>query len=279
MDIDENAVVSNLIGGLGNNLFIAVAGWILSQRLNCKHYIFQYNSNDHNWKRQSYNETILKYLGEAIPVSQSQGLAYCYHIGYTRTPCKNAFEFDMDSYRPKMILDGYFQNYSYIQPYETDIRSRVLQGIEQIRDKIRTIYQFVDWETTQFLHIRRGDYLKYPEYHPVQPIEYYETALKHMTDATDRFIFSDDMEWVKEQPFFKSLTNVTFIDNADELYCLAFMSLCQGGAVCGNSTFSWWGAFLGSYAARSPICIPKNYMNREKVGDFTKIFPEDWIQL
>ena len=66
------------------------------------------------------------------------------------------------------------------------------------------------------------------------------------------------------------------IESIDELYCLAFMSLCLGGAICANSTFSWWGAFLGTYGKRNPIFVPRLW---SKVYNTNGLYPDEWIKL
>lgn len=276
--IYEDGVVSNLIGGLGNNLFIAVAGWIASQRIECPHYIFKYTTNEHNWKHHDYTQTILKYLGTCLPQEQEEGLATMRKQGYTSRPLVCPFEYNIDDIHTKQILEGYFQTYSYIQFHEQDIRKNMLQGLEPIREAMRKEFPSVDWTTSVFVHVRRGDYLKNPHIHTIQPIGYYETALQHCAHASDIFLFSDDMEWVKQQKFFHSFDNVYFIEKNDELECLALMSLCGGGAVCANSTFSWWGAFLGAYARRSPVCVPRDWIHVPPY-DSSVLIPSDWIRI
>jgi hypothetical protein len=56
------------------------------------------------------------------------------------------------------------------------------------------------------------------------------------------------------------------------------MSLCKGGAICANSSFSWWGAFLGSYSERNPVIIPKRWIKNNS-SDPIDMFPSEWIQL
>ena len=79
------------------------------------------------------------------------------------------------------------------------------------------------------------------------------------------------MEWVKEQEYFNSEIFEQY-ESSDELESLALMSLCLGGAICGNSTFSWWGAFLGAYSLRNPVFVPKNWIKM----DITCLFPDEW---
>lgn len=53
------------------------------------------------------------------------------------------------------------------------------------------------------------------------------------------------------------------------------MSKCQAGAILANSTFSWWGGFLGPYKYRNPIIYPKQWIK----GDDIQLFFKDWICL
>lgn len=56
-------------------------------------------------------------------------------------------------------------------------------------------------------------------------------------------MFSDDILWCKDQSFFNKDIYV-ILDINDEIETMAFMTLCKGGAIIGNSTFSWWGGVL-----------------------------------
>jgi hypothetical protein len=112
--------------------------------------------------------------------------------------------------------------------------------------------------------------------HFLQPIEYYEKAYSILVEKANIdkiYIVSDDIAWVKEQPFFKSIPGATFWEDPDELKTLALLSLCVGGAICANSTFSWWGAFLGAHADRKPVIMPEHYFIDAPVD----LFPKEWI--
>jgi hypothetical protein len=66
------------------------------------------------------------------------------------------------------------------------------------------------------------------------------------------------------------------VDIQDELESLALMSLCRKGAICANSTFSWWGAFLGTYGERAPVYVPEKWISDPPI---VSLFPPEWIIL
>jgi hypothetical protein len=128
------------------------------------------------------------------------------------------------------------------------------------------------------IHVRRGDYLKPPhsDFMPSCSISYYEKALQQFDIKEKTFcIFSDDLEWCKGQTVFSSLPNKLFIDEPDECKSLALMTVCHGGFICANSTFSWWGAFLGAHVKRQPVIVPLQWVKGEEVD----LFPKEWIHL
>ena len=108
-----------------------------------------------------------------------------------------------------------------------------------------------------------------------------DTKLKYDAKV---FVFSDDIEWVKNQPFFNppsatppdQTTTPFVIIETDEIETMAYMSLCRGGAICANSSFSWWGAFLGAHQTRSPVYVPRNWMLECQIDG---LFPDEWNQI
>ena len=80
--------------------------------------------------------------------------------------------------------------------------------------------------------------------------DYYEKALAEFPDDIPVIVFSDHIEWCKEQEFFASdrfiMSESTeeFSDGQRVPWTdLCLMSLCTD-AIIANSSFSWWGAWL-----------------------------------
>ena len=114
------------------------------------------------------------------------------------------------------------------------------------------------------LHVRRGDpnltdprgfkwsYTQCSSQHPPQPLEYYEKALRAFPEDQPVIVFSDSVDWVKEQELFQpdrfmiSEPEDKYEDGSFTPYAdLCLMSLCSH-AIIANSSMSWWGAWLQS---------------------------------
>lgn len=100
-------------------------------------------------------------------------------------------------------------------------------------------------EDSVALHIRRGDYMNVIHIVGIIPLDYYKTCvaeLKKLFPNITAFIFSDDINWVRENLNLDVPTEyVKDCESDNEEFYL--MSLCKH-TVIANSTFSWWAAWL-----------------------------------
>jgi hypothetical protein len=175
-----------------------------------------------------------------------------------------------------------------------------------VKDIIRKDYVFKDEILTPckeivneldnpiFIHVRRGDYLVKPEAHPTCPILYYEKALQCFNKESPVLIFSDDIDWCKEQKLFESDRfmvseyNEKYSQTCDTLcgrqkslipyFDLCMMSLCTGGIIA-NSTMSWWGAWLIENPTQ-PIVAPNPWFGSlYDHYNMNDLLPEEWIEV
>lgn len=277
-------IVVQFCGGLGNKMFQFAAGYAASRRYNCPLYTKKVEDWNHHNECVNYFETIFRYMGthlepeiydDVVTKMFPAGMNYIHNFIYQFMISTEAYS--IDGLTVPVIFNQYFQFYPPLKMYEDDIRSIYNQGLFLTSKKVKADWSDVDFEKCAFLHIRRGDYLKYPDRHPVQPLSYYETAVSKLLaetpDLDKIFVFSDDMNWVNEEAFFKH-DKMQKIDTPDEIYTLAFMSMCKAGAICANSSFSWWGAFLGAHEKRKPVYVPKNWIMQCIVAG---LFPDEWV--
>jgi hypothetical protein len=113
------------------------------------------------------------------------------------------------------------------------------------------------------VHIRRGDYVKLGLI--VCDIQnYYARCIERMNreeqDAVF-YIFSDDIPWVKENLKVSDDCRLVFIDNKNSSPDdMRLLQHCNH-FIMSNSTFSWWGAFLGTHPNKK-VFVPKYWTER-----------------
>ena len=125
---------------------------------------------------------------------------------------------------------------------ESDIYFQDIKWFELHKDKVRRMFGVGIGSIDKIaIHVRRGDYLQFSHQYPnLMETEYYQTAM-NMFKEKDFIVFSDDIAWCKEQPIFK---DCEFSEDKTDVQDLNIMASCKG-IIMANSSFSWWGAFLG----------------------------------
>ena len=173
-----------------------------------------------------------------------------------------------------VLIDDYSQHKQYITNAAEILNFRPFEQLDYAEEI----------QTTPFavsVHVRRGDYLlpANKSNFGVCSVHYYlsaAVAVREHHPESCFFVFSDDMEWAKEN---LSLPNCVFVEHAQaqpdhaDLY---LMSLCKGHIIA-NSTFSFWGAYLSEGSSAIAI-YPKQWFV-EPTWNVPDIFPEHWIAL
>lgn len=179
-----------------------------------------------------------------------------------------------DNCPDNISLCGYFQTEKYFKHIENDIR-RAFTFVDEIREPTECQFKenFGDTEVIS-IHLRRGDYLQH-SHHPVQSIEYYGNGLSHMPKDIPVMVFSDDIEWCKEQEIFKD-DRFIFSEGNNTGVDLCLQTLCTYHIIA-NSSFSWWGSWL---AKSKRTVAPKKWFDGPYIGYDTKdLYLSNWIIL
>ena len=184
---------------------------------------------------------------------------------------EKTFNFDQDLFEncpDNVDLFGYFQNEKYFEHIEEEIKEDFAfsNKIQELCRNFLGDHEYIS------LHIRRGDYINNSN-HPVQPLNYYEVALKELDDNIPVIVFSDDYEWCKTQKIFESSRFLISEGNSTEID-LCLQTLCSYHIIS-NSSFSWW----GSYLAKSKKTIaPKIWFSGSLINnDCSGIYRKSWI--
>ena len=168
-------------------------------------------------------------------------------------------------------LWGFFQTERYFKHIEDEIR-KDFTFHNNIFTVCKDSLNLVDNPIA--LHIRRGDFIINAGNHPPLGLDYYEKALKEFDDNRNVIIFSDDTKWCKEQELFESDRFIVAEDN-DQFHDMCLMSLCNDFIIA-NSTFSWWGAWLGN---RGKVIAPKKWFGPNLNHDTKDLYCDGWILL
>lgn len=235
-------VTAFLMGGLGNQMFqIAVAHSIALDNNDEAVFDFTKCHTPHQGNTSDrYENNLFKLVKSKIDIKYQHLFEEAEINVYKQIP-----------YNYGLMIRGYFQNIKYFKHHQKQIQD--LFYIDQnniffIKDKFKN---FTDFSNTTSVHVRRGDYLKFPDVHPLCSKEYYANAMNTLIDQ--KFIFvSDDIEWVKQN--FKG-SNITYSDLNDEVLDLTLMTMCSNNIIA-NSSFSWWGAFLNRNKNKQVLSPP-----------------------
>ena len=282
----QNYIIVRRYGGLANQIFIVAATYCIQKQNNGLINILlapcTSRDNAHVASKYDYYQTLFSHFPNTIEVDippQLLGeshlfmyLAHLKQISYQSPQSSSYSPWDPSSIQIPCVLEGYFQFYPTIEPHIQDICGFLIKGLTEIRANFLEKYPNI--RSTAFLHVRRGDYIGLSHYHFLQPVDYYERALSYFAIDTPILLFSDDLDYCKGIDLFKN-RNCIFIDEPDEIIALALMSLCEKGAICANSTFSYWGAMLGAHSSGNTVIVPKNWCKDPPIC----LFPANWLIL
>lgn len=255
-------IVAKLQGGLGNQLFQWAFARSLSNLYNVSLYLDTsfYNQNIPGVTKRNFSLNKfpnLKYdLFENAQNNGKQFIRFSEPQSFTKLNYNSLYNY---------YLDGYFQSEDYFKDSSDIIREDLSPNVELIEK-----YPIVNKNNIS-LHIRRTDYITSNGYHPVQSLDYYKSSIEMIGDYDHIFVFSDDINWCKENLKFD---NMIFIEGNDEVEDIWLMSLCKNNIIA-NSSFSWWSAWLNKNENKKVI-YPKNWFGPQ-VNSLVSV-PKNWIK-
>tara|TARA_R110000764_G_scaffold20248_5_gene52121 strand:- start:2505 stop:3311 length:807 start_codon:yes stop_codon:yes gene_type:complete len=190
------------------------------------------------------------------------------------------FEYANISIKDFTDMKGYFQTEKYFQYAKQEVKDqfKFKSSIKvDVDDKIENGY-YPDPNTCTSIHIRLGDYTIKRGYHPAMTQEYYQTASK-LSGSKNYMIFSDDLDACRRM--LGAGSNIHYAEEVNPFAALYHMSLCSNHIIC-NSTFGWWGAWLGEMDNSSDdkkIIAPLNWFGDLHEYDSKDIVPDRWIKI
>lgn len=266
-------ITTYLQGGLGNQMFQIAAAYAQAKKYNDESI---FNLNNSHTPHQGENSS--KYKGKLLQFN---------HMDNAYSICPNVFKQPNHSYceipyQQNQQLQGYYQSEKFFNNVKTELIDKFRLGLTSYTDKWNTITEDLNKLSRQqktpivSVHIRRGDYKKFPGIHDTCSIDYYNKALDIMAEKIGEFnvyFVSDDIKWCKN--VFKEKGKFSMY--TDEVDDMILMVNCDHNIIA-NSSFSWWGAYLNTNPNKIVIG-PKHWFGPKGPKDQQDIIPKNWIKV
>jgi hypothetical protein len=290
-------IIVKITGGLGNQMFQYAVGRQLALKNNARLLLDTSGFEEYKLRKYSldhFNLTVeiadKKTLESFYQYLQKKNYFKRFYNRFLKRPkiiylIENNYEYKpniINKYNGDIVLEGFWQSEKYFEEIKNIIQQEfTLKTMPEPKDK--AVIDKIQSGNSVSIHIRRGDYVSNPttfQYHGICSLDYYIEATKLIQSRIDNpqyFVFSDDIDWSKENLGFLPKANFVAHNSADKDYeDLRLMSLCKHQIIA-NSSFSWWAAWLNTNKSKIVIA-PKTWV--AYTGVETKdIVPESWIRL
>jgi hypothetical protein len=176
---------------------------------------------------------------------------------------------------------GRWQSWKFFNENATIVRKEF--GFDKrLKSELQQLAIEIEKAESVCLHIRRGDLITSPLYSQIigaVDLSYYKFVVNDICKNVKGvvfYVFSDDIDWCKSTLTF--LPNSKFISRAygpnPSMGDLYLISRCKH-FIISNSTFAWWGAYLGE-SPRKKVYYPKNWYKDQKLSN-PEMCPPEWV--
>ncbi|MPM06810.1 O-antigen biosynthesis glycosyltransferase WbnK [bioreactor metagenome] len=258
-----------MVGRIGNVMFQIAAASTLAKKHNCKLIaipaLYKVSEPDNCLLieyLQQFKKTILRNVDICIKPPTIYRSAYF----------EPYFHYNPIIYLPNIFIKGYFQSEKYFNRNLVNELFRIDDATSKvINDKYGEILSLPGITS---INVRRGDYLKLSDYHPICTLDYYNRAIDIIGRDRPYLITSDDLNWCRKNfvgDYFY------FADYTSPTYDLYLQTMCKNNIIS-NSTFSWWGAWLNNDKDKLVISPKKWFGPKYAINDTKDLIPSEWIK-
>jgi len=269
-----NVVTVELMGGLGNQLFQIFTVMAYALRTS-KYYYFEATGISIGHRKKTYWDTLLSNLKSHVHPPRS-------HVVVK----EKGFRFQaLETSEASVKFLGYFQSFKYFESQKEAIYKILDLDAKKLAVSTKIA---IDYDSTVCLHVRIGDYIHFPNTHPIQTIDYYRVALEKLIvdtskdswkvlcvcEEADRVVVAEMVQQIKRVPLFSKLSFTIVESYIDDWEQLLMMSLCKHNIIA-NSTFSWWGAYLNAHSDKR-VYYPAKWVGSAAKIETVDMTPPDW---
>lgn len=262
-------IISNIIGGLGNQMFQYAIGRALSLRFGVPLIL---DTSDFVRYKLHHGFELPRLFKVPMSIATPDDMKHVLGWQYTQIVKRLLVRPFFKHLRPKNFivephfhhwsginnlaassyLYGHWQSASYFNDFENVIRSD-FQFKNPFDEHNNNVAGLIKNSNSISLHIRRGDYVNNSQNllrHGLCSLGYYQNAvefiLHHVVEPTI-FVFSDDIDWARHNLNLSVPSYFISHNTGPNSYIdMQLMSLCRHHIIA-NSSFSWWGAWLASW--------------------------------
>lgn len=183
-----------------------------------------------------------------------------------------------------VLLDGYWQSEKYFAAIAEHIWKQFsVRDLSRLNPKL--VRTFRD-PSSICVNVRRGDFVnneRSRRFHGVLGSDYMEQGVEFLAESVKNpkiFVFSDDVDWCREELRFPYPTEVIGHEHAGPKFrdYLHYMSLFNS-YVIPNSSFAWWAVWLSSFGRRDcRVVAPKRWFLDESYC-FDDLIPPTWHRI
>jgi Glycosyl transferase family 11 len=270
---EAGRTIVRLNGGLGNQLFQAAAGIAMVARTGNR-LIFELSSCSGKGARRYELES----FGHGADICEPEEV--CEFAAFSEA----GFHYDdrIEGLAGSVVLSGYFQSPRYFAAVEPLIRS-IFDLEALVRPEIRDQAALLAAAGTISIHVRRGDYtsnLATRLFHGRLDRYYYRSAISlllRVRPEAPLLVFSDEPHNIGS--LLDGIEGITVAVGNSHFEDLYLMKSCLHHIIA-NSSFSWWGAWLGQHAGTLTIA-PRQWFGRQALltHHCNDLFPQGWILL
>jgi len=289
-------VITNLIGGLGNQMFQYAAGRALSLELGVPLKLDVSGFASYGLHQGFELQKIFNCTADIASEKDVRGVLGGQFSSLIRRivsrPSMSVFrrkEFVVEPHfhywrgiknvSSSCYLAGYWQSEKYFSEAAAQIR-RDFSFRLPLECKNAELEKKINQANTVSLHLRRGDYVHKPNAaatYELCSLDYYKASIKHVAERIQQpqfLVFSDDIAWAKNNLKIDFQHQYVEHNNGVNSYNdMRLMSLCKHHIIA-NSSFSWWGAWLNPYSEKIVIAPKKWFAYDADTADLT---PNEWL--
>lgn len=283
-------IIVKMIGGLGNQMF-QYALYKKMQVLNKEVYLDITDCNTRNEHNGYELEKVFDINANIATIDQVKELAdigekitnkikrklFKKKTHYIQKKLKDDLRI-LDS--DNLYLDGFWQWDGYFKDIRKELISDFQFNINDINEINKRTLNLINSSNSVSIHIRRGDYLNHKLYKGICEKDYYLKAINYLNenckDELKFFVFSNDIEWVKNNLEIRNVVYVEGNNNENSYLDMFLMSRCKHNIIA-NSTFSWWGAWLNTNKNKI-VVAPSKWLNDSSM-DSNNIVLKEWIRV